>query len=205
MKPKKKHLEMVLQNIPPHPHPDPDLEQYHTPSTIAADVIWNAYSYGDIEQMKVADLGCGTGVLALGAALMGASEVMGVDVDGEALKVASNEAERLGVLDKCRFIKLDINEFQEKVDTVIQNPPFGAQKANKKEGDRKFLEKALEVSPVVYSFHLAKTEEFLELLVKSIGAMITHRFYYDFPIPRIYHFHRDEKREVRVVVLRVEK
>lgn len=196
---------MALQTIPPHPNPDPDLEQYHTPATIAADVIWNASVQGDIERMKVADLGCGTGVLAIGAALMGAVEVLGVDVDGDALQVAEAEARQLKVQDRCRFLNLDIDDFQENTDTVIQNPPFGAQKAHRRNADRRFLEKALEIAPVVYSFHLAKTEEFLEQMVKSIGAVITHRFYYEFPLPRIYHFHQDEKREVEVVVLRIEK
>ncbi|NYB52733.1 MAG: methyltransferase [Methanobacteriaceae archaeon] len=205
MKLKQRHLEMALQAIPPHPDPDPDLEQYHTPALIAADVVWNATSLGDIRGMKVADLGCGTGVLALGAALMGACEVVGVDVDGAALQVAQKEAERLKVQDKCRFIHVDIEDFHQEADTVIQNPPFGAQKANWKKGDRKFLEKALEISPVVYSFHLAKTEEFLKQMVNAMGGVITHRFYYEFPLPRIYKFHRDEKRDVEVVVLRVEK
>ncbi|MCC7551202.1 MAG: METTL5 family protein [Methanobacterium sp.] len=202
---KKRHLEMALQQIPSHPHPDPDLEQYHTPAGIAADVIWNASNYGDIDGMKVVDLGCGTGILALGAALMGAVEVVGVDVDVDALRVAESEAERLDVAHNSRFLQVDVDDFKENADTVIENPPFGAQKAHRKDADRRFLEKALEVAPVVYSFHLAKTEEFLEKMVKAMGAVITHRFYYAFPLPHIYHFHQDEKREVEVVVLRIEK
>lgn len=202
---KKKQLEMALQAVPPHPHPDPDREQYHTPAKIAADVLWNARAYGDIEDLKVVDLGCGTGILALGAALVGASEVVGVDVDGDALQVADSEVKRLHIQDKCCFMEMDIRDFQDQADTVIQNPPFGAQKAHQQDADRRFLEKALEISPVVYSFHLAKTMDFLKLMVKALDANISHVFRYDFPLPRIYHFHRDEMREVEVVVLRIEK
>nr|WP_237739705.1 METTL5 family protein [Methanobacterium formicicum] len=202
---KKRQLEMALQDVPPHPHPDPNLEQYHTPSIIAADVIWNAHACGDVQDLKVVDLGCGTGILALGSAMMGAVEVVGVDVDNDALQVANSEALRLEVQDRCHFLNMDINDFHEMADTVIQNPPFGAQKANRKDGDRRFLEKALEVAPVVYSFHLTKTREFLELMVKALDASITNVFHYNFPLPRIYQFHRDEKREVEVVVLRIEK
>ncbi len=205
MKSKKRHLEMALQSIPPHPEPDCDLEQYHTPATIAADVLWNATAQGDIQGMKVVDLGCGTGILALGAALMGADEVVGVDLDGNALNLAEDEAKKLKVQDKCRFIQMDVDDFKEKGDTVIQNPPFGAQKAHRKDADRKFLKKALQVAPVVYSFHLTKTEDFIEKLGSSVSSVITHSFYYKFPLPRIYHFHKDEKREVEVVVLRIEK
>jgi putative methylase len=202
---KKKQLEMALQAVPPHPHPDPDREQYHTPAKIAADVLWNAQAYGDIEGLKVVDLGCGTGILALGAALVGASEVVGVDVDGDALQLADSEAKRLHIQGKCCFREMDIRDFQDPADTVIQNPPFGAQKAHHQDADRRFLEKALEISPVVYSFHLAKTMDFLKLMVKALDANISHVFRYDFPLPRIYHFHRDEMREVEVVVLRIEK
>ncbi len=53
---KKRQLEMALQDIPPHQSPKIDLEQYSTPSTIAADVLWNAYSIGDINDLKVVDL-----------------------------------------------------------------------------------------------------------------------------------------------------
>ncbi|MDI3549426.1 MAG: hypothetical protein PWQ15_528 [Methanobacterium sp.] len=34
------------------------------------------------------------------------------------------------------------------------------------------------MSPVVYSFHLAKTREFLELMVKALDARITNVFHY---------------------------
>jgi putative methylase len=201
---KKRQLEMALQAIPSHPNPDPNLEQYHTPAEIAADLVWNAHAYGDIQDLKVVDLGCGTGILALGAALMGAVEVIGVDVDADALHVANSEANRLEVQDKCTFLNQDVRDFQKVADTVIQNPPFGAQKAHQKDADRRFLEKALELAPVVYSFHLAKTMDFLELMIKALNASITHVFHYKFPLPRIYHFHQDEKREVEVVVLRIE-
>ena len=45
---KKKHLEMAIQKVPKHPNPKVDLEQYFTPATIAADLLWNAYSLEDI-------------------------------------------------------------------------------------------------------------------------------------------------------------
>ena len=72
---KKRQLEMALQDIPPHQSPKIDLEQYSTPSIIAADVLWNAHSIGDIDGMKVVDLGCGTGIFTIGSSMMGAGEV----------------------------------------------------------------------------------------------------------------------------------
>ena len=201
---KKKQLEMALQGIPPHKSPKIDLEQYSTPSVIAADVLWNAHSIGDVEGMKIVDLGCGTGIFAIGSALLGASEAVGVDVDGDSISVAETQAFKMGVEDKTRFLACDIQDFKESADTVIQNPPFGAQKANRKDADRLFMVKALEIAPVVYSFHIHETEDFVTNFFKKEGANISHVYHYSFPIPRIYDFHTKEKVDVKVVLLRVE-
>jgi putative methylase len=201
---KKKQLEMALQGIPPHRSPKIDLEQYSTPSIIAADVLWNAHSIGDVEGMKIVDLGCGTGIFAIGSALLGASEAVGVDIDGDAVSVAETQAFNMGVEDKTRFLTCDIQDFKESADTVIQNPPFGAQKANRKDADRLFMVKALEIAPVVYSFHIHETEDFVTNFFKKEGANISHVYHYSFPIPRIYDFHTKEKVDVKVVLLRVE-
>ena len=53
---RKKHLEMRIQSIPPHPKPKVELEQYATPSVIASDLLWNAFSLGDIENKNIVDL-----------------------------------------------------------------------------------------------------------------------------------------------------
>jgi putative methylase len=202
---KKRHLEMVLEGIPPHPSPRVDLEQYSTPSKIAADLLWNAAAMGDIEGLKVADLGCGTGILAIGAALLGAKEVVGVDQDQKAIDVAHHEALKEDLKNIIRLIVADVDQFQEKADTVLENPPFGAQKAHHKEADRIFMTQALKIAPVVYSFHHRDTEEFVVNFFKSRGGYVTHKFYYSFPLPRQYSFHKEELREVEVVVVRVER
>jgi putative methylase len=201
---KKRQLEMVLQDIPPHESPKINLEQYSTPSVIAADVLWNANSIGDIHDMKVVDLGCGTGIFAIGSVLLGANEAVGVDIDMDAISIANSQAEKLGVKSKTRFITRDIKDFYESADTVIQNPPFGAQKANRKEIDRLFMIKALEIAPVVYSFHIQETEEFVTDFFKKEGASVSHVFHYNFPIQRTYDFHTKDKVNVKVVLLRVE-
>ena len=202
---KKKQLEMALQSIPPYPNPKIELEQYNTPARIAADILWNAFALGDIEGLKVVDLGTGTGIFAIGAALLCAMEVVGVDIDPKAVKIARVGASKRGLGDLTRFISLDVNSFHEKADTVIQNPPFGAQKAHHKEADRLFMSKSLEIAPVVYSFHMLETEDFVKRFFQSIDGLITHKFYYSFPIPHIYDFHQKEEVSVDVMVLRIKK
>ena len=196
---KKKHLEMAIQKVPKHPNPKVDLEQYSTPATIAADLLWNAYSLGDIADKKVMDLGCGTGIFAIASKLLGAASAIGVDIDKDSTDLASSYC------GDVNFICSDIcdleNDFD--VDTIFQNPPFGSQKNAKKGADLKFISKAIELSPkVLYSFHMASTEEFLISYFEKIDLEITHIFRYNFPIPKIYEFHTRESANVEVIVIR---
>lgn len=196
---KKKHLEMAIQKVPKHPNPKVGLEQYSTPATIAADLLWNAYSLRDIADKKVMDLGCGTGIFAIASKLLGAASAIGVDIDKDSTDLASSYC---GDVD---FICSDIcdleNDFD--VDTIFQNPPFGSQKNAKKGADLKFISKAIELSPkVLYSFHMASTEEFLISYFEKNDLEITHIFRYNFPIPKIYEFHTRESANVEVIVIR---
>ena len=227
---KKKHLEMILENVPKHPNPKVDLEQYSTPATIAADLIWNAYVLGDIDGMNILDLGCGTGIFAIASSLMGASYSLGVDIDEESIslaKITQNGIFREHDIDdaNANFIVGDINLFNSisdllndanlknignnhsslsRFDTLIQNPPFGSQEKGTRHADRKFMEFAVNSADVIYSFHMKNTEEFVIDYYRDLGADVTHKLVYKFPIPKIYDFHTDESRDVKVVVLRVE-
>ena len=201
---RKKHLEMMMQSIPYHPKPKVDLEQYTTPSVIASDILWNAFSLGDIEDKIIVDLGCGTGAFAIGSALLGADLSVGMDVDGESIELAQSTSEKFNI-DKIKFIVSDISDFDAdySADTVFQNPPFGSQKNSKQGQDLKFVDKACELSPdVLYSFHMASTEEFLIDYYHERDLEISHIFRYGFPIPKIYDFHKKESRDVDVIVIR---
>lgn len=227
---KKKHLEMILENVPKHPNPKVGLEQYSTPATIAADLVWNAYGLGDIDGMSVLDIGCGTGIFAIASSLMGARYSLGVDIDDESIALA--KITQNGISDEhdmdvsnTNFIVGDINSFNSindllnnssninpddnsihlnKFDTIIQNPPFGSQEKGSRHADRKFMEFAVESAEVIYSFHMKNTEEFVIDYYRDLGAEVTHKLVYKFPIPKIYDFHKEESRDVKVVVLRVE-
>jgi putative methylase len=85
---RKRDLELVLSQIEANPLPNAYLEQYTTPSTLAAEVLYlAAYVYDDIIGKTVVELGCGTGRMAIGAVLLGAKEVFGVDLDQAAVRV----------------------------------------------------------------------------------------------------------------------
>ena len=201
---KKKHLEMKLQSIPPHPNPKVGLEQYSTPSIISSDLIWNAVSLGDIENKNILDLGCGSGMFTIASALMGANIACGVDIDDESIQLAKGTSQKLK-LDNADYILSDVCDFNCSFDvnTIIQNPPFGSQRKAKHGEDLNFVKKAINLNPeVLYSFHMASTEEFLINFYQDNDLDITHVFRYNFPIPKIYEFHTKEKQDVNVIVFR---
>lgn len=200
---KKKHLAIVLSQLKGFPEPKPELEQYRTPGNVAAELLWLAHSLGDIERRTVADLGAGTGVLSIGACLLGAKKVYAVEIDETALETARENAASLGI-DCIEFINADVSGFSGRVDTVIMNPPFGSQV---KHADRPFLLKAFEVSDTVYSIHLAKQEVrgFIESFVRDAGFSITHRVTVPFEIPAQFHFHKKRLERITVDVYRFER
>ncbi|MEM9015363.1 MAG: 50S ribosomal protein L11 methyltransferase [Verrucomicrobiota bacterium] len=59
---------------------------------------------------KLLDLGSGSGILAIAAAKLGASEVVAVEIDDMAMRYAKQNAERHGVSDQIRFLEGDAVE-----------------------------------------------------------------------------------------------
>lgn len=85
---KLKELEEYLQGVDGFERPKILLEQYITPSHIASVMLYTIQTkYDDIENKLVADLGCGSGMLAIGSFLLGASYTVGFDIDPDALEV----------------------------------------------------------------------------------------------------------------------
>lgn len=148
---RKLDLELFLSQVAVNPSPKVSLEQYTISESIAATMLYlAAYTNNDIMGKKVLDLGCGTGRLALGAAFLGAEQVVGVDVDKLALKVAVENTRKTRLTQNVEWVNGDIASVEGKFDTILQNPPFGVQTRN---ADRAFLVKALEVGRAIYSLH----------------------------------------------------
>ena len=197
---KQKDLEIILQKVPTYENPNPYIEQYMTPANIVADIIFTAYQFGDIQEKKVVDLGCGTGIFSFGIKLANAKEVVGIDIDKECIEIAKNYAEKNN--DDIEFIAKDVKDVDIKCDTVIMNPPFGAQKSNRW-ADRAFIEKGFEISKIIYSLHLSKTIPFIEKMVLSLNGEINYKKRYDFPIKHTYFFHKKKAENLDISLLRV--
>lgn len=194
---KKKDLEIRLENVDPHPHPDPDLEQYQTPSDLAADILFTAFINGHIKGKRVIDLGCGTGILSLGAGLLDAEEVHGYDIDEDSIEVAKNFAKKWNLSGRVSFHKKDIKNLRSKCDTVIMNPPFGSQT---KGADLPFLKKSFEISDQVYTIHNYKTLDFLRDFISKMGHEIFLERGYELTIKRTFDFHTKERENIEVVI-----
>jgi putative methylase len=201
---RKRDLERTLSQIEAHPLPNAYLEQYTTPSDVAAETLYlAAYVYDDVVDKTVVDLGCGTGRLAIGAALLGAKEVFGVDVDGVAVRVAQKNAEKMGVKEKTHWIVADIDVVKGAFGTVLQNPPFGVQR---RRADRRFITKSLELSSTIYSFHKGgeSNREFIKRFIEGHGGKVTTIFPLKMEIPRMFKFHTKKKRSIQVDLYRIE-
>ncbi|MBU0497496.1 MAG: METTL5 family protein [Candidatus Thermoplasmatota archaeon] len=199
---KQKELAILLETISPPKVTNPTLEQYYTPASITADIIYSAHYQHDITEKTIIDLGCGTGIFAIAAALTGAHHVIGVDIDPQLVKQAQHNAE-MHHLD-LEFITADIQNLQLKADTIFMNPPFGAQKPNQ-HADRLFLEKASTFAPVIYSLHLSKTIPFITTLLSALDFTITHTKTYSFPIKHQFHFHQKPVKYFDVTLIRTIK
>ena len=201
---KKKQLEILLSQAPAHPDPKPELEQYLTPSPIAADVLFIAYSSGDIAGKRVADLGAGTGIFSAGASVLGAQKVYAIEVDEPTVAKGKAWLETLDMSGKVEvaYITSDVKEFNEKVDTVIQNPPFGSQH---KHADRLFIEKACSIANVVYGLHMTNTSEFIIRYASKLGfdAIVVKN--YKLTIKHTFSFHTKERKSFDVSLFRMEK
>ncbi|MFO8077482.1 MAG: METTL5 family protein [Thermoplasmatota archaeon] len=199
---KKKQLEIFLQQVPVFQQPKVNLEQYQTPAPIAADLLFIAYGFGDIAHKTIVDLGCGTGMFAVGAMLLQAEKSIGIDVD----ETAISQAKRFALDHKLSidYAVTDITMVSSSADTVIMNPPFGAQKANK-HADRLFIKKALEIAPVVYSLHLSHTVAFVKKLVTALDAEISFEKTYQFSIKSMFSFHKKLIDQVETSLVRIER
>ncbi|MEM5853448.1 MAG: METTL5 family protein [Candidatus Aenigmatarchaeota archaeon] len=199
---KKKELELILEKLKPLQKPKLKLEQYTIPSYLAAEILNFAFLAGDLKNKKVADFGCGSGRLAIGAALLGAKEVVGIDLDEEAIQQAKENlklAENLlGKRLKVKFIRCDVREWKGKCDTVIQNPPFGIKGDF---SDRIFLEKAAKSAKKIYSLHRngrEKVRAFLLNFISELGCKVEEIASFSFLLPKTFQFHKKLKKRYDV-------
>ena len=186
----KSELEILLEKIEGFRSPKLQLEQYRLPAPVAAEILWYiGLRHKDLENRIVADLGCGTGMLTAGAALMGADYTVGVDLDANALNDAKRWIRKLHLEGRVDFLRGAVEELCLRADVVIQNPPFGVRK---READRAFLKAGLSAAQTVYSLHKGGEgiRRFIRGFVGECGGKIDEILPLKIKLPPTYQFHK---------------
>jgi rRNA N6-adenosine-methyltransferase METTL5 len=206
---KLKKLEEYLQCVDSFEKPKILLEQYITPSHIASNLLFTIQNnYDDLDGKLICDLGCGTGMLSIGAAILGSSHTIGFDIDPQALTTAKNNIDEMEI-SNIDFVQCDVLSdlsfedcsWHKKFDTVLMNPPFGTKKNAGM--DMKFLKIATMLSKnVVYSLHKSSTREFIQKKTKELkvdGEVIAQLRY---NLESSYKFHKKSSVDIEVDVWR---
>lgn len=196
-----KELEVALSRLKGFSSPKVKAEQYLTPSSIAAEALWKAH-FEHLNGKVSVDLGAGTGILGIGALLLGAKRVYFVESDPDALEtckenVALVESEYSG-LGEAVFLLQDAREFATRVDTALTNPPFGTRQEHL---DVEFLKAAILSSSYVVSFHKTSTAPFLVGKIPKLGAKLVEKLDFRFLLKRTMAHHTREKKYIDVSCL----
>ncbi|XP_050539255.1 rRNA N6-adenosine-methyltransferase METTL5-like [Daktulosphaira vitifoliae] len=203
---KLKKLQFALEDIETFVNPKIELEQYTTSSHIAACILHTAqFVYGDISEKSIADLGCGSGVLCIGAALLGANYCTGFDIDPSALELSVENTADRDLSDRCDFILCNVKNIKHIIqaksfDTVIMNPPFGTRD---KGADVMFLNMAIHLArTAVYSLHKKSTRDHIINEAKKWGIYSKVIAELRFDLPASYKFHKQSSVDIEVDLIR---
>ncbi|MCI4342401.1 MAG: 50S ribosomal protein L11 methyltransferase, partial [Thermoplasmata archaeon] len=168
--------------------------QVSTPTEAALELLETAMAREDLVDRSVIDLGSGTGKLAIGAALLGAESVTAIEIDPAAVDVARRNAERAGV--ELRLVAADAGSVHDSADTVLMNPPFGAQRRG---ADRPFWEAAFRCARRrIYAFALADSRTFIARYSVDSGGAIEATRPVPWRLPPTFAFHTRRRVELAV-------
>ena len=174
------------------------LEQYPVSPEVASELLYMAgFEHRDLSR-RVVDLGTGTGRLAIGAALLGSGQVLGIDIDKRAIELARENASNADV--NVEWVVGDVESVRGEFDVVIMNPPYGTQSPHE---DARFLLRAFKLAPVTYSIHKSSTRDFLVKLVIENGRRVDQVRSMEMQIPHLFSFHRKKWSAVEVDLYRI--
>lgn len=205
---KLKKFEEFLQTVDGFENPKVTLEQYVTPSHIASHMLYTIQTnYDDLENKLVLDLGCGAGMLSVGASLLGAAHVVGVEIDSDAIEIFKSNVEGFE-LDNVDCVQWDVLalegiNFDLKFDTVLMNPPFGTKQNSGI--DMKFLRIGLALAKhSVYSLHKTSTRDHIKkkAVEWNVKASVVAELKYN--LPQTYKFHKRSSVDIAVDLWRFE-
>jgi len=203
MKLTKSSIAIILSKLDTFTTQKVRVEQYPTPSELAAEIVWFAYSQGDIENKEILDAGCGTGILGLGTMFFAPKKVTFLDADKDCTPILKKNIQKVSdqydLCKKTTILNIDISKYDKSVDTVIMNPPFGTKT---KHADIDFLKKAFSLESTVYSLHKTQTKNYLIDFAKKHSYSPSHSFDFLFPIKASMGHHKKQVKKIEVTLFR---
>lgn len=199
-----------LEKVPHFTKPNIKWEQYITPKQIAHK-MFNIPSV-NFQDQKVIELGCGTGRLTIGSLLLGAKNVLGIDIDLSAILLLKKFAEDNNFLERISLINsaVEFLPFQKKrkreffADILIMNPPFGTKRSGI---DVVFLRKAFTLAPTIISLHKSNIHS-RNIINKEANSFdfdtkIIEKLDYDLPPSYSWHIKNKHKVEVDLYLFQI--
>ena len=215
---KKSEFINLIQSLKSFQNPKIEYEQYQTDAIATADLFYHiAFEFGDLSDNLIVDLGAGTGNFTIAAALLGASKVISVDFDSDALKILEENAINLNLLNRIHIIQANLRDkdiskeiiclkkeyFNESSKiVVVSNPPFGV---HNKGADIIFLSQAFKFADIIYSIHNSdeKTRYFLAKKIADFGGIVSERATLYLFLKKTYKFHSKKIKRIKTDVYKI--
>jgi release factor glutamine methyltransferase len=122
----------------------------------------------EVEYCRIVDVGTGSGVIALTlAAEFAKAEIVGVDISEDALMLARENAERLGLADRVRFLRSNLLEnVQPGFHLIVANLPYVSTE------DRQKLSREVLHDPEVALFAGVRGDELVRQLIAQAPSWL---------------------------------
>ncbi len=196
-------LAIQLSKLQEISSPNLNLEQYQTEGEIAARWLFDIQSFDDLKPgCRVVDLGCGNGILGIGAVLIGAGSAILVDSDEKSCEVSTRNVESLGISDSVKIVNSKIGEKDIEIseaDIVVSNPPWGTQK---KASDRPFLEEIISIGTIAHLMHSSQATH-IRNFFNEFGWSSEKYGDLDFALPATYGHHSRMRGRTRASLWRI--
>ncbi|EFC38429.1 predicted protein [Naegleria gruberi] len=229
-------LESFLQDhIQNFQKPKIKLEQYITTPHLASHTLYTAqFSFDDIEGKEVLDLGIGTGMLGLGACLLEAKHVTGVDIDEDALNICRENVK--SIIDdvdeemaqhftyRLDLIQSDVLQFERMIKNRAQKLKDKYKKIEDgyrlfdtvllnppfgtriKGADMMFLKVASELTRnAVYSLHKTSTRDYVTQKAAKWGFEVKVVAELNYDLEASYSFHKKKSQQIQVDLIRLKR
>jgi ribosomal protein L11 methyltransferase len=149
----------------------------HETTRLCLGAIIEFFEETDPRGLSCIDVGCGSGILALSAKLLGAGNVKGVDIDPDAVRISIENATANGMFGDVRFATNDIagGLFSESADLVLANIRADVLCANAELLLRAVRSQGLLALSGILSIEAKKTAEFFQETINRLGSSFTLR------------------------------